>query len=186
MKQFQRISIIKFSKDIDESLKKPLVRSIRPFAYYKNGFSKKKLRIFLSNVPLYDTNEDDPVNLIPSETSGISFCYISTSDFLKWKNKMVEIYIDDTNNHYRKKYVKFDDLHIINKDLFVKDTLALSEIKYSDLERIDEIERNIKRNLKQRRNKKFKRKIIFSLIKDNLIRNSIEYVTYAYTHFRIH
>lgn len=52
----------------------------KPFAYTKVGFETLLLRIILSNVSLYDT--DDPENdVIPSCNSNFNFAYILKRTF---------------------------------------------------------------------------------------------------------
>lgn len=180
LKKNPRFTLVKFAKSIFDSIRKPIFSEIRPFPYYKNGFYRKNLRIFLSNVPLYDRS-DNPNDLIPVETSGLALCYLSTGNFLKWKNKMVEVLVDEKTSHFKKRYVIFDDLHYLNKDLFVKDMLSLGSIDPDTLDKIDLIEKKIKHNL--RHSSKFQRKLIISLIKENRINDYIEYVTRGYSYF---
>ena len=102
-------------------------------------------------------------------TSGASICYISKSDFIERKSKRVKILYEDPNKKgLTTKYVNFDDIHKIKKDLYVNDTLYLTKIDEETLNNIENIEKNIKQIIKQRENKKFKKSSIFSFSKDKL------------------
>lgn len=94
IKQIPRFTVFTFAIDIESALKTTSFVQTRPFPYCKSGFKYDKLLIWLSNVPIYDNDIDDE-NFVPSETSGLSKCYISPNDFLNWENKRVKIIYDD-------------------------------------------------------------------------------------------
>ena len=59
LKKMPRIQIITFSTNICDSLIKPIYQESPHFTYCKTGFKYKYLRISLSNVPIYDHNDDN-------------------------------------------------------------------------------------------------------------------------------
>ena len=177
-----RISILTFSNDIFNSLKMPIPYSVKPFVYCKTGFKQEFLRIELNNVPLYD-DADDNDTFVPLKTSGFSICYISPCDFLNWKSDRLKILFDDKVNKNRiEKYVNYEDIHIMKKDYYANDPLAIGYIKTKNLLKVNEIEEKIKEIIQKRKGKKFKKDSIFAISTDKRIQKSIKYVTYAYTY----
>ena len=53
-----RIKITYFNEPIEKSLKTQELISIKPFTFCTNGFDKKMLKIFLSDVPLYSSKDE--------------------------------------------------------------------------------------------------------------------------------
>lgn len=182
LKKMPRIQIITFSTNICDSLIKPIYQESPHFTYCKTGFKYKYLRISLSNVPIYDHNDDNET-FVPAEMSGLAQCYISPDDFLNWKNERIKIIYDDGETVPKSdKYINFEDIHLIRKDFYVNDPLIVGKIKDKNLNIVDELEKNIQDTIEKRQNKKYKKDSIKSIFKENQIRDLIKNVTYAYAY----
>lgn len=168
LKKMPRLSIMSFSDDISESLNSVQIHESNPFPYCKNGFKFNNLRIHLSNIPIYDY-ENDSSSFVPLQISGIATCYISPLDFLNWENKRVKILFNDPiENTIVEKYVDFEDIHKIHSDFYVKDTLMLARIEPETRKQIDKLENNIKNIISKRKKKKFKKRFHFLFIKGKI------------------
>lgn len=138
----------------------PSVEEIRPFAYCKNGFVHKKLRILLQIVPLYDINSEANAKFIPSETVELALCDISPDNFLNWKNGLIEIlYEDQVKNSCYIKAINFNDIHKVCINLFIIDPFSLSSIISKTINEIDEINKNVNKIVNETKN--FKNNHIF-------------------------
>ena len=173
-----------YSHDLKKTLKKIQFKETQSFSYCKTGFQKYQIRIRLSNFPLYDSDKDEK-GFIPSDISGLKSCYINSADFFNWENKRVKIIIDDdVKFHSYEKYVNFDDIHKIRKDLYVKDMILLGNIEEPILDSIDFLDHEIKSTLKtELKNKKYKY-LNFADHSSNNVRKAIANIAcnYALTH----
>ncbi|KAK8839804.1 hypothetical protein M9Y10_031512 [Tritrichomonas musculus] len=184
LKQIPRITVIPFSRKIEEAFKKVNFTFTRPFAYCKVGFKIEKIRIMLSNVPIYD-QKDDSDTFVPTQTSDLSICYVSPSDFLNISHERVKIiFNDETRSGYSEKFVYFEDLHKIYRDLYVDDVLSLMNINKESLEKIDKIENKVKQIIEERKDSKLKKKkICFTFDQEKILQNSVEYSFYVYAYY---
>lgn len=86
---------------------------------------------------------------IPSK---ISFCYVSLNDFINWTDERIEIIMPNEENGNFIKYINFNDLHRIKRDLYARDTLLLADIDNVTLNSINELDVKIKSIIDMRKN----------------------------------
>lgn len=143
-KHIPRVKIISFTGSVYEGFlnDKLTIKKTDEFIYCKNGFDYNYLRIMLSNVPLFDS-DNDLVSFIPSATSDIGIGYILSENFLNWNKNRVKILFNDVsnNNHLLERYINFDDIHKIRPDLYANDQLALAKTNQSTLHKIKQIQK---------------------------------------------
>lgn len=187
-KHIPRVKIISFAGSIYDNFINPklALTKAEKFAYCKNGFDYNYLRIMLSNVPLF-ISENDLTSYVPSETSDIGIGYISTNDFLSWsKNRVKILFVDfSNNNHHLERYINFDDIHIIRPDLYVNNQLALAKINQKTLKIIRYIQKGIKSKIKHTNDQNFQNEKIYSLFSDKKIRKSLQFVAFTYSYSKI-
>ncbi|KAK8864795.1 hypothetical protein M9Y10_010320 [Tritrichomonas musculus] len=173
------LKIISFCQDPIKSFKNINLHFTNPFYYCQTASFSDYLCIRLSNVPIYDT-EDDYTDLSPSETSGINISYIKSTEFLKWSQSRKEILFDQEFHHLAVKYVNYDDIHLIKPELYVKDTLSLANISQEKYQKILEIKPEIIEKIKEKdtfSKEKFRKWMVTQKVLDDIIK----YASYAYT-----
>lgn len=183
IKKIPRINFISFSDYFDKIFDNIKFSEIDPFPFCRNGFNSKYLQIRLSNVPLYDS-ENEENSLVPCQVSGISIGFVSSDDFLVFNRKRIPILFQDDsqNGRYFRKFVYFDDIHKMRPDLYTKNQISLAKVKNKTLKKVKQIERKIKSKIVERKDKELINDKIFSLFKSQKIKNSLEYVAYAYSY----
>lgn len=99
----------------------------------------------LCNVPIY-SDQDNENNTMPSELSYLSWAYILREDFLSWSSYRVPIILDDNSNshHFIERFINSDDIHKINPQFFVNDTLYLTRTSKETLEIVNQIQEKSK------------------------------------------
>ena len=184
LKKWPRINFIQFSKNISESLKGVNCRFTRPFSYCKCGFKYKKIRVVLSNAPIFEyaddeyTNGDDCPSFIPTQTSELSIAYVSADHFLNWSKKRVKITFEDqTEVGYHHRYINFEDLHKVTKEIYVTDSLSLVNTDQKDIEKVDEIERAINEIKKTGIKKNMAMDIFYKLIRKMTLKFSKDQIS---------
>lgn len=119
------------------------------FSYCQTGFDSEYIFVNLSDVPLYDS--DNEQDFIPSLFSGFSYGYILSKDFLDSNKFRVKIWYDDhESNDFLIKYINFEDLHTIKIQSYVNHPLYLARTKAETLfsveNLINEITEKINKN----------------------------------------
>ena len=178
-KQLLRVNIISFAGENfinkDENIK--LIET-KPFAYCLRDSDFNYLSVRLSNISLYDSENDISSN----RTSGIGIGYIYQKDFSNSIKLRIKIIFDNNTNTSKEQYINFEDVHLIRPDLYTNDQLTLAKIDAKTLKKVTKIEKRINRKIDNRVNKKFKKKWILSLIKENKFQECFEYAAYAYSY----
>ncbi|KAK8839195.1 hypothetical protein M9Y10_032124 [Tritrichomonas musculus] len=182
LKKNPRTFISTFSMSPQKVLTKLEFIQTKPFSHCKSGFKYDHLRIFLSYVPLYDSESIDE-SFIPSVVSSLCLGYISPSDFLRMSSKRVKILFDDDMNrhHHTIKYVSSENIHSVRSDLFVEDALLLTKMEKEEIQTISKIKTRV--DMKIMNDKKFHKKYLFKLLKDKKYKECLQYVTFAYSHY---
>ena len=186
--------LIYFSDDFDKALKTGTTEFTnesfgfkyvsKPFSYCKTGFDYEFIRILLCNVPIYNSSDEES-DLIPYSTPGIGFAYINQEDFLNCEDFRVHILFDDIINRSSliEKYVDFDDIHLIRPDFYVNDSLYLTPTDANTLKSVKNIQNIAKEKLNINLGE-FKRENIFHLFKTQQVIKGLQYVVYAYQHYK--
>ena len=152
---------------IEKSLKKCKIAKTEPFKLFQNGFISDTLNIMLCDVPLYDT-DDDIQNSAPSDfvylDSSKRLGRISKEDFLFWKKTRIQIEIMNSNNDTITKYIDFDDIHLVNLELYVNNPIYLGKVDSDEIKSIENIINKTQNKYENQKDVKFKKEFFLLLI----------------------
>ncbi|KAK8885869.1 hypothetical protein M9Y10_041326 [Tritrichomonas musculus] len=129
------LNVFFYSLELKKVFHKAKVEPIHPFVYCEAGFKSDVLEIELCHVPLFNEKLES-IAITPSGISKIESAYIMKDDFMEWRGSRVEVLIGDDTT----KYVNFSDIHYINPELYVKDTLHVMKTDKESLDTIDRIQ----------------------------------------------
>ncbi|KAK8852979.1 hypothetical protein M9Y10_017976 [Tritrichomonas musculus] len=186
LKKMPHVKVTLYSGDLSHCFENFSLVATKPFAYCKNGFDSKYIRVLLSNIPLYDT-ENDNESFTPSKISGLGVCYIEQENFLNWKKSRIPIFFEDQtkNNSLINHYVNYEDIHKVKIELYVSDQLTLAKAPQKTIEKVDKIFSRI--NEKIDKNGEKTEIVIerhFQLKYAKFVEEWLSYVSYVYNFFQ--